>query len=97
MLAPSHGDSWASLTMTLFRVELDHGAGVQVQTLIKVLPEMRGVVVAALSTAKPDEGVATPQLGPPSLGSLGPSEGKCGSRRRDYSSLPMLSLASAGP
>jgi hypothetical protein len=59
------------------------GAGIGLQTLRKGLAGVGEVVVAALSTAQPDVGVATPQLGPRSLGSLAPSKGKCGSRQRE--------------
>lgn len=78
VLAWSQGCSRAALTMAPFRAELAHGTGVRVQTLRKGLWKM-----AALSTAQPDVGVATSQLGPPSLGSRGPIKGKCGCRQRE--------------
>lgn len=69
--------------MAPFRVEPAHGVGIRVQTLRKGLAGMGGVMMATLSTAQPDVGVATPQLGPRSLGSPAPSKGKCGSRKRE--------------
>lgn len=54
--------------MAPFRVEPAHGAGIRVQTLQKGLAWMGGVVVAALSTAQPDVGVATPTAGATELG-----------------------------
>lgn len=85
VLARSQGCSRAALTMAPFRAELAHGTGVRVQTLRKGLPKMGEWwwQPAARSPAQPDVGVATSQLGPPSLGSRGPIKGKCGSRQRE--------------
>lgn len=65
--------------MAPFRVDLARGTGVRVQTLKKRLPNMGEWWWQASAQV----GVATSQLGPPSLGSLGPREGKCGGRPRE--------------
>lgn len=90
VLAWSQGCSRAALTMAPFRAELARGTGVRVQTLRKGLWKM-----AALSTAQPDVGVATSQLGPPSLGwGGGPSRVSVGADRgKDYSWVLAHALA----
>lgn len=76
VLARSHSGSWATLTMAPFRVELlAHEAGIRVQILRKGLARMGGVVVAALSTAQPDLGVAIPTAGATELGLPGAQQG----------------------
>lgn len=88
VLAPSHCGSWATLTMAPFRLEPAHwmGQGLGFRHCGRGWQGRGKWWWQPSNTAQPDVGVATPQLGPRSLGSLAPSKVSVGADRgKDYS------------